>query len=66
MQSCVMGNDDFLYTLLFADDRDVIALNRQDAEYVIKQLHKEYKTGGLYMDCGKTKQLVIEEGNPIS
>lgn len=43
----IAGNDYFFYTLLFVDAQVVIALNRQDSEYIIRKLIEEYKASGL-------------------
>src|SRR5215510_10485138 len=34
-------NDKFLYTLLFADDQVVVAMDGQDCSYMIRKLHKQ-------------------------
>jgi len=52
-------NDKFLYTLLFADDQLVIAMDEQDSSYMIRKLHEQYKNWGLDITYEKTEQLVI-------
>ena len=49
----------FLYTLLFADDQVVIAMDEQDSSYMISKLHEQYKNWGLDINYEKTEQLVI-------
>ena len=39
-------NDKFLYTLLFADDQVVVAMDEQDSNYMIRKLHEQYKIWG--------------------
>jgi len=52
-------NDKFLYTLLFADDQVVVAMDEQDSNYMIRKLHEEYKNWGLDINYEKTEQLII-------
>ena len=65
----VMGipiNDKFLYTLLFADDQVVVAMDEQDSSYMIRKLHEQYKQWGLDINYEKTEQLIIgREGNDM-
>jgi len=52
-------NAKFLYTLLFADDQVVIAMDEQDSSFMIRKLHEKYKNWGLDITYEKTEQLVI-------
>src|SRR5215510_2607107 len=65
----VMGipiNDKFLYTLLFADDQVVVAMDEQDSSYMIRILHEQYKKWGLDINYEKMEQLIIgREGNDM-
>jgi len=62
-QHCeIMGipiNDKFLYTLLFADDQVVLAMDEQDSNYMIRKLHEQYKRWGLEINYAKTEQMTI-------
>ena len=40
------GNNDYLYTLLFADDQVVIELNKQDTSFMIRILQEAHKSRG--------------------
>jgi len=48
-----------IYTLLFADDQVVLAMDEQDSNYMIRKLHKQYKIWGLEINYVKTEQLMI-------
>ena len=52
-------NDKFLYTLLFADDQVVVAMDEQDSNYMVRKLHEQYKNWGLEINYEKTEQLTI-------
>ena len=52
-------NDKFLYTLLFADDQVVVAMDEQDSNYMTRKLHEQYKNWGLDINYVKTEQLII-------
>src|SRR5215510_6563048 len=59
-------NDKFLYTLLFADDQVMVAMDEQDSSYMIRKLHEQYKQWGLDINYEKMEQLIMgREGNDM-
>lgn len=49
----------YIYTLLFADDQVVLASDADDANYMVRKLHEEYKKWGLEINFEKTEYLVV-------
>jgi hypothetical protein len=52
-------NGEYLYSLLFADDQVVIALDEDDSNYMMRKLTETYEKWGLKINFDKTKYLVI-------
>ncbi|XP_030768112.1 uncharacterized protein LOC115891711 [Sitophilus oryzae] len=50
---------DTLYTLLFADDQVLIAVDRDDSSYMFRKLHEEYSKWGLTINSKKTEYMVV-------
>ena len=50
-----------LYTLLIADDQEVLAGDKEDLEYMTRKLKETYEKWGLDMNLNKTKYLCVGE-----
>lgn len=51
--------EDFIYTLLFADDQLILAEDKEDVIYMIRKLIEEYVKWGLELNMDKTQYIAI-------
>jgi hypothetical protein len=51
--------DKTIYSMLFTDDRLIIAQDYEDLEYVTRKLIDEYELWGLKLNVKKTKYMAI-------
>jgi len=52
-------DNDYLHTLLFADDQVVLAADEYDIHYMMRKLEETYSSAGLKINFDKTKHLVV-------
>ncbi|KAF2890580.1 hypothetical protein ILUMI_15593 [Ignelater luminosus] len=55
-------NEDYLFSLNFADDPAVVAQDSNDLEFMVRRLYDEYSKWGLQVSLEKTEYLVINTG----
>jgi hypothetical protein len=52
-------NEDYVYTLLFADDQVIIGEDEDDMNYIMRKLTEEYNNWGLEINFDQTQHMVV-------